>query len=79
MSKSSKALVAEKAKKIRKKVNKPAQERLAVILDDLAEHILHGAEKISQFTNRKEVDRDSIDIAAHVNIRSKDLKILKRV
>lgn len=79
MSKNSKALVAEKVKKIRKKVNKPAQERLAVILDDVAEHILHGAEKISRFTNRTEVDKDSIDIAAHVNIRSNELKILKRM
>jgi histone H3/H4 len=79
ISKSSKTLVAEKIKKMRKKVSKSAQERLAVILDDLAEHVLHGAEKISRFTNRKEIDKDAIDIAAHVNIRSKELKSLKRV
>jgi len=79
MSKNSKALVAEKAKKMRKKVSKKAQDRLAVIIDDLSEHILHGAEKIAHFTNKREIDTESIDVAAHVNIRSKELKILKRV
>jgi hypothetical protein len=79
MSKHTKALVEEKVKKMKKKVSKPAQERLAAILDDLCDHVLHGAEKISRFTNRKEIDKEAVDIAAHVNIRSSELRSLKKV
>lgn len=79
MGKNSKALVAEKAKRIRKKMEKKAEDRLAFILDDLTEHILHGAEKIARYTKKEKIDRDAINVAAHVNIRSKELKALKRV
>jgi hypothetical protein len=79
MGKNSKALVAEKAKKIRKKLSKAAQEQLAVVLDDLTEHILHGAEKIAGFTNKKEIDKEAVNVAAHVNIRSNELRILRKV
>ena len=79
MSKHTKALVAERAKKMRKKVSKKAQDRLAEIIDELTDHILHGAEKISAFTNKKEIDMQAVDVAAHVNIRSKELRILRKV
>ena len=79
MSKNSKALVAEALKKMKMKPDKNAADRLANILDELTEHILHGAEKIARFTGKKKIDRDAVNIAAHVNIRSKELKILRKL
>ncbi len=79
MSKHSKALVAEKAKNIKRKLSKKAADRLADVIDELADHILHGADKISRFTNKKEIDKEAMDVAAHVNIRSSELKSLRRL
>ena len=79
MSKHSKALVAEKAKGLKRKLSKKAADRLADVIDELAEHILHGADKISRFTNKKEIDKEAMDVAAHVNIRSSELKSLRKL
>ena len=79
MGKHGKALVEQKARKLKRKMNKKAQDRLAVIIEDLCDHILHGADKISRFTNRKEIDREAIDVSAHVNIRSPELKSLRKM
>jgi translation elongation factor EF-G len=79
MGKNSKALVAEKGKKMKKKLTKAAAERLADVMDEVCEHILHGAEKIANFTGKKEMDKETIDVAAHVNIRSKELRILRKM
>ncbi len=79
MSKHSKALVVEKAKKIKRRLSKKAADRLADVIDELAEHILHGADKISRFTNKKEIDKEAVDVAAHVNIRSSELKSLRKL
>jgi hypothetical protein len=79
MGKHGKALVEQKAKKVKRKMDKKAQDRLAVIIEDLCEHILHGADKISSFTKKKEIDCEAIDVAAHVNIRSSELKSLRKM
>ena len=79
MGKHGKALVEQKAKKLKRKMDKRAQDRLVIVIEDLCDHILHGADKISRFMNKDEIDREAIDVAAHVNIRSSELKSLRKM
>jgi histone H3/H4 len=73
------AFVEEKTRKFEMKIGKPAKKKLSKIIDELCEHILHGAEKIRKFAKKKEIDCEAVEVAAHVNIRSKELRALRKI
>lgn len=72
------SIVLEKAKKARMKIDGVASRKLAQILEELCDHVLHGAAKIQKFSKRKVIDKEAVEIAAHVNIRSRELKSLRK-